>query len=88
MPVFDQLTANGQTSDVQVPAGIHTFSVAGDFGGGTVVLQLKDPLGNWIDVADTSFTNDGQINIHLGGARPGRLKLTGASSPSINGYVG
>jgi hypothetical protein len=82
------LTANGATDSISWYGGPSTVAAWGNFGGGTVTLQMSPDNGvTWIDVDRTgdtfvSFTGDG-----IGGCTLGpcllRFSLAAATAPSV-----
>lgn len=82
------LTDNGVSPSVAWHGGRGSVVVWGNFGGGTVALQMSPDVGTtWINVDDSgdtyvTFTADG-----TGGFEEGlcllRFSLSGATSPSV-----
>lgn len=79
------LTADGQTPEVNWPGGTGTFAVYGTFGSGTAKLQVSLNEGStWLDVGtDTEFTANGIGNYELPPGSLLRADLSGATDPDL-----
>ncbi|MGY4469361.1 hypothetical protein ACVWWK_005070 [Bradyrhizobium sp. LB9.1b] len=82
------LTANGTTNPVPWSGGHGSIAVWGNFGGGTVTLQMSPDSGTtWINVdrggdSFVTFTAPGTACFELGLCLL-RFNLTGATTPSV-----
>lgn len=82
------LTANGASASVPWRGGIGSVAAWGNFGGGTVSLQMSPDNGTtWINVdrsGDTyvTYTANGQGDFQLGLCLL-RFNLAGATTPNI-----
>ena len=81
---IETLSANGQTA-VTVTIGPARLSLTGTFGSGTAKLQAKDPGGNWIDVANGSFTavTDTIFDFPARSETDLRVDLSGSTNPTL-----
>jgi hypothetical protein len=55
----------------------------GSFGSGTLVLQVLNEAGNWVNLPDASFTAAASRSIQLKGPIWVRYSLSGSTTPSI-----
>lgn len=80
---FDHaLTADGETKDWNVPlSGQYMFYAVGTFGGGSLELEASPDGSNWFTVEQVS--TPARIIRYLVSGEVVRMKLSGASSPSI-----
>ena len=81
---IETLSANGNTT-VQKVAGPVRLSLTGPFGGGTAKLQSITPAGNWVDVANGSFTavTDTLFDFPLQANNELRVNLAGSTTPGL-----
>lgn len=92
MPVVEEgtFTVNGNSPGVNFPGGSGTIHADGDFGGGTLSLEVSSDLG-------TTFTNGGEtVQLTAEGlfnfTLPSdglivRLNLTSATAPDIDWWI-
>jgi hypothetical protein len=84
------LTANGKTAGDSFPGGMGTVQADGDFGSGTLSLEVSSDGGTTYTNGGTSvqLTAEGLFNFTL----PSndllvRLDLTGATAPDIDWWI-
>lgn len=58
--------------------------VTGSFGSGTLVLQVQNEAGSWVNLPDASFTAAASRSIQLKGPIYVRYSLSGSTTPSIS----
>jgi hypothetical protein len=73
------------TGSAQVwPGGKGVFMVEATWGGGTVKLQIINPIGTWIDVPSASFTANGIFNFDL---PPGQIRANIVTATAVYAYA-
>ena len=80
----ETLSADGQTVAQQIGGPVR-LSLTGDFGTGTAKLQAMTPTGNWVDVANGSFTaaTDTLFDFPQQANNNLRVDLASSSSPTL-----
>jgi|AACY02.16.fsa_nt_gi hypothetical protein len=80
------LEADGEAGACFVGPGTITMRASGDFGGGTLTLQIKDQQsGEYRDMTGegTVMAAPADVVIHNDGVNEYRVSLAGSSSPSL-----
>lgn len=81
------ITETGTTAETWVTlygAGRGSFDTTGSLGGGTLTVERPLPDGTVIDISDGGYTDDVLgYTFDFGGCTNVRVKLTGATSPSV-----
>ena len=80
----ESMSGDGQSTALEVGGPVR-LSLTGTFGGGTAQLQTKDPGGNWVDVANGSFTavTDTLFDFPLEANNEVRVDLSGSTTPAL-----
>jgi len=93
--LLGNLLADGQTGWLHIAnEDLQTsklFVGAGNFGGGTLTLQISmnDNKSDIVGIPTTNLTADGAIVIAgLSGAKWARALLAGSAGPNVNAYLG
>lgn len=78
------LTADG-TTDIKTFVGPVRLSLTGTFGGGTAKLQVRDPGGTFVDVANGSFTaaTDTLFDFPEQSSNDLQIDLSGSTTPAL-----
>ena len=81
-------TADASSTVVQWPGGVGQMVVDGDFGGGTITLDMSpDDETTWVPIGgDSTVGADAVVNFDLN-ACDLRLTLAGSTSPALNGWL-
>jgi len=80
----ETLSADGQTTAQNIGGPVR-LSLTGDFGTGTAKLQAQTPTGNWVDVANGSFTaaTDKLFDFPVQANNKLRVDISSSSSPAL-----
>lgn len=77
--------ATGNGSDVSINSGgkfLFTSKASGSYG--TLVLQLKDPQGNYLPLANASHSADGVLELDL---CPGVYRVVATTITAVYSYL-
>ena len=94
--VRENITADGSTDWATWPFGSREvlLAVTGDFGGGTVTMEIRtvdsqgDPVDSASEVTDASFAANGQVLVRLGEFVQYRFTTSGSTTPDVWAMVG
>ena len=81
---IETLSADGNTTAQKVGGPVR-LSLTGTFGGGTAKLQSITPAGNWVDVANGSFTavTDTLFDFPVQANNELRVNIASSTSPAL-----
>lgn len=82
------LSADGSTTETQFVGPVR-LALSGTFGGGTAVLQAKDPLGVVTDVVNGSFTavTDTLFDFPEGSVNVLTVNISGSTTPALGVWL-
>lgn len=85
--LLNNASTNTQSESASYYGGMAWLIASGDFGGGSVVPQMQAPDGSWVDLIDSEMTAPGA---QILSAPPVdiRLRLAGATNPSVSAWFG
>lgn len=90
MILFSGQTVDGSSADFRYVGdnanGMINLTIDGTLGGGTVAVEAKTPLGNYVPIPDGSFTTTGLYVIQAA-SFVGRVTLTGATTPNASVWL-
>jgi len=91
--LFDGQSADGQSDSIEHTGGRRTAIITGDFGGGTVTIQISPDGGTtWVtmtdqDGTDKEWTDDATVTIGPLDSCHMRFDLTGATNPDLDAWL-
>ena len=82
---YTNFTGDGSSDEVRVRGRTHIHG-SGDFGGGTLKIEYKDPTNTWRDIFDADWTSAFDDVFDFTGHidTPIRATLTGATNPNLH----
>ena len=90
------LTAAGNGNGTAVPirgwgnrelSHLYTLFVWGEFGGGTVTLEISPDGTNWFEVSDVALTAAGCINVEFRAPHV-RAVVSGGTDSAVDAFIG
>lgn len=71
---------NGASQQVEGPGGDYKFVAEGTWGGGNIKLQQKAGNATWVDIALSTLSANGDINVRLA---PGEVRGVVTTSTGV-----